>query len=205
MRGSIDTGGSPDSGGLPANRQEGPYDRGGLPANRQEEPYRICFVCLGNICRSPMAEVVTRSLLDEAGLHVQVTVSSTGTGDWHIGGPANPGSVRALAARGYDASRHRARQLTAADVGDYDLLIGLDSANLRDIERLFLGRDAADRPDVALLRDYAANGARGQGVPDPYGQGPAAFEDALDLVEEACRGLVEHLRARFGSPDLSGQ
>ncbi|MDQ3733273.1 MAG: low molecular weight phosphotyrosine protein phosphatase [Actinomycetota bacterium] len=163
-------------------------------------PYRICFVCLGNICRSPMAEIVTRSLLDEAGLGEQITVRSTGTGDWHIGNAANPGSVRALAARGYDASRHRARQLTATDVADYDLLIGLDSANLRDIEDLFRGRAVADRPEVALLRDFVPDGARGLGVPDPYGQGAEAFEHTLDLVEEACRGLVEHLRGRFSRP-----
>jgi len=164
---------------------------------QMSSPYRICFVCLGNICRSPMAEMVTRALITEAGLSEQIQVSSTGTGDWHIGNPANPGSVRALAARGYDASRHRARQLTAADVADYDLLIGLDSANLSDIDDLFDGRDTAGRPEVALLRDFAPDGPRGLGVPDPYGQGALAFEQALDLVEEACRGLVEELAARF--------
>ncbi len=159
-------------------------------------PYRICFVCLGNICRSPMAEVVTRSLLDQAGLSEHITVSSTGTGDWHVGNPANSGSVRALAARGYDASGHRARQLTAADVADYDILIGLDNANLRDIDDLFQQRADVDRPEVALLRDFAPTGGRGLGVPDPYGQGAAVFEHALDLVEEACRGLVLVLARR---------
>lgn len=160
-----------------------------------EPPYRVCFVCLGNICRSPMAEVVTRSLLAGAGLADRVIVSSTGTGDWHIGGPADPGSLRALAARGYDGSRHRARQLTADGLADYDLLVGLDTANLGDIERLLGRRDAAHRPEVALLRDFVPDGAPGLGVPDPYGLGEAAFECALDLVEEACRGLVAHLIA----------
>lgn len=148
-----------------------------------------------------MAEIVTRSLLDEAGLSEQVKVSSTGTGDWHIGNAADPGSIRALAARRYDASQHRARQLTAANVADYDLLIGLDTANLRDIEDLFYGRDVADLPTTALLRDFVANGARSLGVPDPYGQGSAAFESALDLVEEACRGLVIHLEERLNRPN----
>ncbi|MDQ4036943.1 MAG: low molecular weight phosphotyrosine protein phosphatase [Actinomycetota bacterium] len=157
----------------------------------------MCFVCLGNICRSPMAEVVTRSLIDEAELSEQITLSSTGTGDWHIGNPANPGTVRALAARGYDGSRHRARQLTADRLVDYDLLIGLDTANLRDIEDLLLGQTEADRPEVALLRDYVSDGARGLAVPDPYGRGAEAFEQVLDLIEEACRGLVEELRERF--------
>jgi len=140
-----------------------------------------------------MAEVVTRFLIDEAGLAEYVTLSSTGTGDWHIGNPANPGSIQALAARGYDGSRHRARQLTSDRLADYDLLIGLDTANLRDIEALFLGRAETDRPEVALLRDYVPDGAHGLGVPDPYGQGAKAFEHALDLVEEACRGLVARL------------
>jgi len=147
-----------------------------------------------------MAEVITRSLIDDAGLADDVTVSSTGTGDWHIGSPANPGSVRVLAARGYDASRHRARQLTAAGLADYDLLIGLDTANLADIEDLLGGRGGADHPEVALLRDFVPNGDRGLGVPDPYGQGAEAFEQALDLVEEACRGLVEEFRQRFSRP-----
>lgn len=171
----------------------------------QMTPYRICFVCLGNICRSPMAEFVTRALLEESGLVDRVTVSSTGTGDWHIGSPANSGSVRALAVRGYDASQHRARQLTAAMLGDYDLLIGLDSANMSDIQRMMARIGAAgssvprpaDPPGVALLRDFAADGAPGQSVPDPYGQDAPAFEHTLDLIEQACHGLVDHLSERF--------
>lgn len=167
-------------------------------------PYRICFVCLGNICRSPMAEFVTRALLEESGLADRVTVSSTGTGDWHIGNPANSGSVRALAGRGHDASQHRARQLTAQMLGDYDLLIGLDTANISDIQRMLArmrAADAADPPDLALLRDFAADGAPGQSVPDPYGQDAPAFEHTLDLVEQACNGLVADLEERFSRAD----
>ncbi|CAN5363895.1 low molecular weight protein-tyrosine-phosphatase [soil metagenome] len=144
-----------------------------------------------------MAEVVTRALLDEAGLGEKVIVSSTGTGDWHIGSPANPGSVRALSARGYDGSQHRARQLTSDRLADYDLLIGLDTANIADIGALLDLRDLPDRPEVALLLDFVPDGAPGLGVPDPYGMSDAAFEHALDLVEQACRGLVEHLTARL--------
>lgn len=152
-----------------------------------------------------MAEFVTRALLEEAGLAERVTVSSTGTGDWHIGNPANSGAVRALADRGYDASHHRARQLTAELLGDYDLLVGLDSANISDIQRMVARLRAAgssvarpaDPPDVALLRDFAADGVPGQSVPDPYGQDAPAFEHTLDLVEQACRGLVAHLEERL--------
>ncbi len=148
-----------------------------------------------------MAEVVTRGLLDSAGLSDRIEVSSTGTGDWHIGGPANPGSVRALSKRGYDASRHRARQLTATTVAEYDLLVGLDSANVRDIERLLDGLPAAERPEVTLLRDYPPGGEAGLGVPDPYGMDDAAFDHTLDLVEHGCRGLVDHLSERSGHQD----
>lgn len=143
-----------------------------------------------------MAEAVTRCLLAEAGLADRVTVASTGTGDWHIGNAAHPGSVRALAARGYDGSQHRARQLTAPRIADYDLLIALDTANVKDIEDLFERQDTADRPEVALLLDFVGGGAPGQGVPDPYGMGADAFDHALDLVEQACRGLVGHLADR---------
>jgi len=160
--------------------------------------YRICFVCLGNICRSPMAEVVTRALLDKAGLADRIEVSSTGTGDWHVGGPANPGSVRALTSRGYDVSQHRARQLTEPLLADFDLLVALDIANVRDIEHLLDSRPAAEQPEVALLRDFAPGGTPGLDVADPYGQDDAAFDQTLDVVEQACHGLVDHLSERFG-------
>ena len=145
-----------------------------------------------------MAEVVTRRLLDSSGLSDRIEVSSTGTGDWHIGGPANPGSVRALSKRGYDVSRHRARQLTEPLLADFDLLVALDCANVRDIEHLLDSRAAAERPEVALLRDFAPGERSGLDVADPYGQDDAAFDQTLDVVEQACHGLVDHLSERFG-------
>jgi len=145
-----------------------------------------------------MAEVVTRRLLDSAGLSDRIEVSSTGTGDWHIGGPANPGSVRALSKRGYDVSRHRARQLTEPLLADFDLLVALDCANVRDIEHLLDSRAAAERPEVALLRDFAPGERSGLDVADPYGQDDAAFDQTLDVVEQSCHGLVDHLSERFG-------
>ena len=152
-----------------------------------------------------MAEVVTRSLLDDAGLADRITVSSAGTGNWHVGRSADPGSVRALAARGYDGSRHRAEQLTIEKLADYDLLVGLDTENVIDIEALFDKGGFAERPEVRLLRDYALRddapeGALGLGVPDPYGVGDDAFDHALDLIEAACAGLVERLKEAFGTP-----
>lgn len=143
-----------------------------------------------------MAEVVTTALLTEAGLADRVHVASTGTGSWHVGGPADPGSVRALAGRGYDGSAHRAAQLTVDRIADFDLLVALDQANLRDINRLLDRSDGQHRPEVALLCDYDPDSPAGQTVPDPYGMGPEAFDEVLDLVVAACRGLVAELASR---------
>ncbi|MCW2507136.1 MAG: protein-tyrosine-phosphatase [Modestobacter sp.] len=155
------------------------------------DPYRISFVCLGNICRSPIAEVVLRSLLaadDE--LRDRVAVTSAGTGNWHVGGPMDPGSAAVLTARGLDPTTHRAQEMTVDLVGDFDLLVGLDTSNVAALEEMVGDRR---RPLVALLRDFDPDGAPGQSVPDPYGGGPEGFETVCAQVEAACRGLVDRL------------
>src|SRR6266702_8917483 len=113
------------------------------PARRKPfGKYRICLVCLGNICRSPMAEVILREELARAGLAGAVTVESAGTGDWHVGeriyGPAR----EELARHGYDGSAHRARQIEASWLGGYDLLLAMDASNLADLRRMARGSDA---------------------------------------------------------------
>jgi protein-tyrosine phosphatase len=164
----------------------------------QRDPYRIVFVCLGNICRSPMAEVVTRDLLSEAGLADRVAVSSAGTGDWHIGERADRRTLEALAARGYDGSPHRARWFEAADFDHNDLVVALDHRNLDDLRRM-APPDRQD--DIRLLREYDVDLPAGADldVPDPYYGGPAGFDDTLRLVEAACRGLVAHVANDIGS------
>jgi protein-tyrosine phosphatase len=155
------------------------------------DPYRISFVCLGNICRSPIAEVVLRSLLDEdAALRNRVVVSSAGTGNWHVGGPMDRGSAAVLTARGLDPTTHRAQQMTADLVDGFDLLVGLDTRNVAALEEMVGDRR---RPRVALLRDFDPDGEPGQSVPDPYGGGPADFETVYAQVEAACRGLIDRL------------
>jgi protein-tyrosine phosphatase len=155
------------------------------------DPYRISFVCLGNICRSPIAEVVLRSLLArEPALRDRVAVSSAGTGDWHLGGPMDPGSATVLTARGLDPTTHRAQQMTAHLAGDFDLLVGLDARNVAALEEMVGDRR---RPLVVLLRDFDPDGAPGQSVPDPYGGGPEGFETVYAQVEAACRGLLDRL------------
>jgi protein-tyrosine phosphatase len=160
--------------------------------------YRIVFVCLGNICRSPMAEIVMRSLVAEAGLADRISVASAGTGDWHVGERADPRTVEILAARGYDGSSHRARQFEADWFDRYDLIVALDARNLADLQRMapFDRRD-----DVRLLRSHDPTVSTEGGdldVPDPYYGGPDGFGDALTLVERACRGLLDDVFARIG-------
>jgi protein-tyrosine phosphatase len=154
---------------------------------------RICFVCLGNICRSPTAEAVMRRLVADAGLADRVTLDSAGTGNWHAGELADSRTRAAASRRGIEIT-HRARQLVAGDLERFDLVLAMDRDNLADIRRLF-GRRA--HPELALLRAFDATAPGGAEVPDPYAGGPDGFEDVLDLCERACRGLVEHIRARL--------
>jgi protein-tyrosine phosphatase len=154
-------------------------------------PYRICFVCLGNICRSPIAEAVLRRLVQEAGLAGRVEVSSAGTGDWHVGEGADDRALAALVRRGYDGSAHRARQFASAWFAEHDLVIALDSSNLSDLRRL-APVGAAD--NVRLLLSFDPD-ATATDVPDPYYDDDNGFDRVVDMVEGACRGLVEELRA----------
>jgi len=159
-------------------------------------PYRVCFVCSGNICRSPTAEAVFRRRLAEAGLADQVEVDSAGLGDWHVGDAADRRSVAALRARGHPAWLHEAKQFRAADFAGRDLVVALDAGHERDLRRL--ARTAADRAKVRMLRSYdpaAAADPAGLDVPDPYYGGERGFEHVLDLVEAACAGLLDEVRA----------
>jgi protein-tyrosine phosphatase len=171
-----------------------------LPAPRAPfGKYSVCLVCLGNICRSPMAEVVLTDELGRAGLLGAVTVESAGTGDWHVGERMHGAARDELARRGYEDSSHRARQLQASWLARYDLVLALDRANLAAIREMAPDRQTADRIrllrsfDPALTRDDAYHGD----VPDPYGGGPADYALAFDLVLSAVRGLTSRL-AEFG-------
>jgi protein-tyrosine phosphatase len=165
------------------------------------EPFRICFVCLGNICRSPMAEVVFRARLADAGLDGRVHVESAGTGGWHVGEGADRRARTALRQRGYPDG-HEVRQIRAGDLGRFDLLVALDSANAADLRRL--AAESPDPPEIRLLREFDAAVERVDfddlnelDVPDPYYDGAAEFDHALDLIEAACAGLVEHVQSRL--------
>jgi protein-tyrosine phosphatase len=153
---------------------------------------RILFVCMGNICRSPTAEGVMRRLVEDAGLDIEV--DSAGTGGWHAGAPPDARAVAAARSRDV-VVEGAARQVTAEDFDDFDLVLAMD----RDNERELLARapDAGARGKVRLLREFdpAAVAAGDLDVPDPYYGGPNGFDHVLDLVEAACRGLLDEVRA----------
>ena len=154
---------------------------------------RILFVCMGNICRSPTAEGVLRAMVREAGLEDRVEIDSAGTGGWHAGSPPDERSAAAALRRGITLDG-AARQVTAADLSSFDLVLAMDRENLRALRAL--APDAA-AGRIHLLREYdpAAVAARDLDVPDPYYGGERGFDDVLDHVEAACRGLLAELRA----------
>jgi protein-tyrosine phosphatase len=154
---------------------------------------RLLFVRLGNICRSPTAEGVMRALLREQGLEDVVEVDSAGTGAWHAGDPPDARATAAARARGITLEG-AARTVTTADFTDYDLILAADRRNLRDLAGI-VPRGARSR--VHLLREFdpASDGAPDLDVPDPYYGGDDGFEHVLDLVDAACRGLLDRLRA----------
>lgn len=153
-------------------------------------PYRIGFVCLGNICRSPMADVVLTQLVNDAGLARRVEVRSSGTGDWHLGEPMDPRAATQLLAAGYDPSSHRARQYDDSWTG-CDLLLAMDRQNLHDITG---GRGESER--VRMFRSFdPLAGPEQIDLPDPYHGGEDRFVEVVTIVERTCRQLLTGLEA----------
>ena len=154
------------------------------------DPFRVVFVCTGNICRSPMADVVFRGLADAAGLGTRVASTSAGTGDWHVGHAPDHRSAGAAAGRGIELTG-AARQVAPADFESFDLILAMDRSNHDDLLALAPHDDARER--VRLLREYDPEAvAAGEfEVPDPYYGGDDGFEDVLDLVMRACQGLLD--------------
>jgi protein-tyrosine phosphatase len=163
-----------------------------LPTQQTDGPYRIALVCLGNICRSPMAHVVLADHLDRAGLAAKVEVSSAGTGGWHVGKPMDPRAATALVGEGYDPSAHRARQYDAGWLETHDVVLVMDRANLADV---------GTHERVALFRDFDPVD-RGGEVPDPYYGGDDGFGEVLSMVERTSAAIVDALqrRDRTGTP-----
>lgn len=151
----------------------------------------VLFVCLGNICRSPLAEGVFRWHVERAGLSDRIFIDSAGTGDWHVGDPPDPRAQACARRNGIDISNQRARQFEVGDFDRFDRILAMDETNRRDILRL--ARNEADRRRVRLLLDYAPHQPSRE-VPDPYFGGEAGFQHVFSLIDTACRNLIAEIR-----------
>ncbi len=156
----------------------------------------VLMVCTGNICRSPTAQAVLRSKLEQAGLGRRVFVDSAGTQGSHAGEAPDARAQRHALARGYDLSTLRARKLVVDDLQRFDWVLGMDEGHLARLRELAPPQAAAR---IGLLTDHALRFAGASEVPDPYYGAPAAFEQVLDLVEDACSGLVARIAAELGT------
>jgi protein-tyrosine phosphatase len=171
-------------------------------------PFRVCFVCTGNICRSPMAESVFRARVEEAGLGDLVVVGSAGTGGWHEGDGADHRTVAVLTANDYDenSSTHIARQFQPGWFAELELIIALDSEHLSELRHI--APTPADAAKVRLLRSYdpeAAADGLGLDVPDPYYGAIDSFELCLEMCESAAGGLLDAVRKALADRDALPQ
>ncbi len=149
---------------------------------------RVLFVCLGNICRSPMAEAVFRQMVKEAGLETRIDVASAGTGGWHVGERPHRGTRTVLSANQIDIGEKRAQQLSRTDLDAYDYIIAMDAENVSDIQALFGLK-------VPRLLEFAPSGGP-LDVPDPYYNGK--FDTVYQLVTAGSQGLLEYIRQQEG-------
>lgn len=156
-----------------------------LPPARASGRYRMAFVCSGNICRSPSADVVMAAVAEREGLALEV--ASSGLGDWHVGDPMDQRSAAELASRGYDPSRHRATQVGLNWFEEYDVLLAMDSTHVEALSSL------GDPTRVRLFREWDPVDP-GAEVPDPYYGGRDSFREVLDMIERTCTALVPAVR-----------
>ncbi|MDR3410227.1 MAG: low molecular weight phosphotyrosine protein phosphatase [Formivibrio sp.] len=153
----------------------------------------VLFVCTGNICRSPTADGVLRQLIHSAQLDGKVAVDSAGTLDYHIGEPPDCRAMQHAKHRGYDLSTLRARAVDPQDFQRHDLILAMDRSHLAILEQRC---PPEYKHKLHLCLDFSER-ARGQEVPDPYYGGDEGFERVLDLIEDACRGLLAHMQGQL--------
>ncbi|EWT02132.1 protein tyrosine phosphatase [Intrasporangium oryzae NRRL B-24470] len=161
----------------------------------------VTFVCSGNICRSPMGEVILTQLVEDAGLSERVRVSSSGTGDWHVGEHADPRTIAVLAAHGYDGTAHRAREFDPEEFDDLDLVLASDEGHVRALHRF--ARTPRQRAKIRLVREFdpAAVEAGTLEMSDPWYGGDDHFARCFREVEAACHGILDHIRTRLEVAD----
>jgi protein-tyrosine phosphatase len=158
---------------------------------------KVLFVCLGNICRSPLAHAIMLKLIAEKGMSERISVDSCGTGGWHVGEPAHRGSREVAKRNGVDLSFHVARKFTARDFSQFDWIVAMDLQNKAELEGLRVGQAAR----IVLLRDFdSENGPElSLDVPDPYYTG--GFDEVFEIVDRCCRHLLNTILEEDGSND----
>lgn len=164
-------------------------------SQQADKPFGILFVCLGNICRSPLAEAAFRAQADRLGLDCRV--DSAGTGDWHIGRPPDPRACAVALRHGIDIRGYRARQVAAEDFLRFSHVVALDASNLRDLQAMKPTSSARAR--LSLLLDHVP-GRRGEAVADPYYGDEAGFEQTWADVQAGAQGLCRQL---LSAPEAS--
>jgi len=160
----------------------------------------VLFVCLGNICRSPLAEGVFRAVVEERGEAANYVIDSAGTGGWHVGSAPDPRSIRIAAAHGIDISGQTCRQVADGDFERFDLIFGMDGSNVADLKSRASPRD---RGRIHLLTDFAHGASKD--VPDPYYGGPDGFLSVYRMIRAACESVADQLAARGAAGASKGQ
>jgi protein-tyrosine phosphatase len=153
---------------------------------------RLLFVCLGNICRSPTAEGVMRSVIAREGMEHEIQLDSAGTGGWHVGSAPDARASAAAEANGV-ILEGAARRVTEEDFARFDLILAMDRSNLSDLRALAASEE--DRAKVRLLRDFDPAGDAEPDVPDPYYGADGRFQEVFEIVQAACEGLLTEIRA----------
>ncbi|MBO4803798.1 MAG: low molecular weight phosphotyrosine protein phosphatase [Muribaculaceae bacterium] len=152
--------------------------------------YSVLFVCLGNICRSPAAQAVMQRMVDERGLTERFYIDSAGIGGWHIGDLPDKRMRVHARPRGYELS-HRARRVQSSDFDDFDLIVGMDAANVDDLCHMAFTLEQQNK--VVMMGDYIRQYPNYDYVPDPYYEGSEGFELVLDLLEDSCDNLLNQI------------
>ncbi|HEV8695972.1 MAG TPA: low molecular weight protein-tyrosine-phosphatase [Lysobacter sp.] len=166
-----------------------------MPEVHEGAPVRLLVVCLGNICRSPMAEGVLRARIEGSSLAGRVVLDSVGTGDWHVGQPPDHRAIATAARHGVDIGGLRGRQLRVDDFASHDWILCADRSNLRDVRNL---GPASAHSRTALLLEWAGVAANAE-VPDPYTGGTAEFEHVWELLDRAAQGVIARLEVELVS------